>query len=66
MLINYQLHVGLLDSWTFGLPTSRLPVFRTSGLPDLPHKFPLAACSRSMASNSALKFPFPKLFAPFR
>ena len=30
------------------------------------HKFPLAACSRSMASNSALKLPLPKLFAPLR
>src|SRR6266508_2922242 len=30
------------------------------------YKFPLAACSRSMASNSALKLPLPKLFAPLR
>lgn len=30
------------------------------------HKFPLAACSRSIASNNALKLPLPKLFAPFR
>ena len=33
---------------------------------DLLYKFPLAACSRSIASNSALKFPFPKLLAPLR
>src|SRR6266487_3765171 len=30
------------------------------------YKFPLAACSRSMASKSALKLPLPKLFAPLR
>src|SRR5689334_23343993 len=29
-------------------------------------RFPLASCSRSIASNKALKFPFPKLFAPLR
>ncbi len=33
---------------------------------DSRHKFPLAACSLSIASNNALKFPLPKLFAPFR
>src|SRR5258705_6109786 len=30
------------------------------------YKFPLAACSRSIASKSALKLPLPKLFAPLR
>src|SRR5438034_2954222 len=30
------------------------------------YKLPLAPCSRSMASNSALKLPLPKLFAPLR
>src|SRR4030095_9157492 len=30
------------------------------------YKLPLAACSRSMASKSALKLPLPKLFAPLR
>src|SRR5438132_543232 len=30
------------------------------------YKLPRAACSRSMASNSALKLPLPKLFAPLR
>jgi len=29
------------------------------------YRLPLAACSRSMASNNALKLPLPKLFAPF-
>src|SRR5690606_33122889 len=29
-------------------------------------RFPRAACSRSMASKSALKLPLPKLLAPFR
>lgn len=29
------------------------------------HKLPLSACSLSIASNKALKFPLPKLFAPF-
>lgn len=33
---------------------------------DTAYKFPLAACSRSMASNNALKLPLPKLFAPLR
>jgi hypothetical protein len=28
-------------------------------------RLPLAACSLSIASNKALKLPFPKLFAPF-
>ena len=31
-----------------------------------PYKLPRASCSRSIASNSALKLPLPKLFAPFR
>src|SRR4030095_16884458 len=30
------------------------------------YKLPLAACSRSIASKSALKLPLPKLFAPLR
>jgi hypothetical protein len=30
------------------------------------YKLPLKACSRSMASNNALKFPFPKDLAPLR
>ena len=30
------------------------------------HRFPRSSCSRSMASNNALKFPAPKLFAPLR
>ena len=30
----------------------------------VPQRFPLSACSRSMDSNSALKFPFPNDFAP--
>src|SRR5581483_6171291 len=30
------------------------------------YKLPRSACSRSMASNSALKLPLPKLFAPLR
>lgn len=30
------------------------------------YKFPLSSCSRSMASNRALKFPLPKLLAPLR
>lgn len=30
------------------------------------YKLPLKACSPSMASNKALKFPLPKLLAPFR
>src|SRR5262249_9786911 len=30
------------------------------------YKLPLSACSCSIASNSALKLPFPKLRAPFR
>src|SRR5438093_5661390 len=30
------------------------------------YKFPRASCSRSNASNSALKLPLPKLFAPLR
>ena len=30
------------------------------------YKLPLAACSRSIASNKALKFPLPKLLAPLR
>src|SRR5438876_3492482 len=30
------------------------------------YKLPRAACSRSIASNSALKLPLPKLFAPLR
>src|SRR5262249_43735424 len=30
------------------------------------HRLPRSACSCSIASKSALKFPFPKLFAPFR
>jgi len=30
------------------------------------YKFPLASCSRSNASNKALKLPLPKLFAPLR
>ena len=29
------------------------------------YKLPRSACSLSMASNKALKFPFPKLLAPF-
>lgn len=29
------------------------------------YKVPLNSCSRSMASNNALKFPFPKEVAPF-
>src|SRR5262249_35005318 len=29
-------------------------------------RFPRSACSRSIASNSALKFPSPKLVAPWR
>ncbi len=33
---------------------------------DRHYRFPRAACSRSIASKSALKFPAPKLFAPFR
>lgn len=30
------------------------------------YNVPLISCSRSIASNSALKFPLPKDFAPFR
>ena len=30
------------------------------------YKLPLAACSRSIASNKALKLPLPKLWAPLR
>lgn len=30
------------------------------------YRLPLAYCSLSNASNNALKFPFPKLFAPLR
>ena len=30
------------------------------------YKFPLASCSLSNASKSALKFPLPKLLAPLR
>src|ERR1051325_6445959 len=30
------------------------------------YRFPRASCSRSRASKSALKFPFPKLLAPLR
>ena len=30
------------------------------------YKLPLASCSLSIASNKALKLPFPKLFAPLR
>lgn len=30
------------------------------------YRFPLNACSRSIASKSALKLPFPNDFAPFR
>ncbi len=34
--------------------------------PKADHKFPLASCSLSRASNKALKFPLPKLLAPLR
>jgi len=30
------------------------------------YKFPLSPCSLSIASNKALKLPFPKLLAPLR
>ena len=30
------------------------------------YNVPLASCSRSIASNNALKFPLPKLLAPLR
>src|SRR5262245_20489251 len=33
---------------------------------DRHYRLPLAACSRSIASNNALKFPLPNDFAPFR
>ena len=33
---------------------------------DRHYKFPLSACSRSMASNSALKLPFPNPLLPLR
>ena len=43
----------------------------TNGVPFTPlrratYSVPLFSCSRSMDSNSALKFPLPKLFAPLR
>ena len=51
-----------IDSLTLKIPKKckKLATF------DRPYKFPLADCSRSIASKSALKFPFPKLFAPLR
>jgi hypothetical protein len=60
--------IGGLDSAPYFLV---LPSFRLSVLPFVlpssrPHRFPLAACSRSIASNNARKFPLPKLRAPFR
>jgi len=42
--------------------TSRLKSFNLLSL----YRVPLSSCSLSMASKSALKFPFPNDFAPFR
>lgn len=40
--------------------------FLFSDMRNLVYKVPLLSCSRSMASNKAWKFPFPKLQAPLR
>src|SRR5579883_394638 len=39
---------------------------RRSDEADKLHNVPLISCSRSIASNSALKFPLPKLLEPWR
>jgi hypothetical protein len=75
-IVNYpwKLYPGtcncLLD---FGAcKKKRNPTSNSAGLPLLAdflnynYKFPLDSCSRSMASNRALKFPLPKLLAPLR
>lgn len=49
----------------FQQPKSFQKLIYMCGLSILYYKFPLASCSLSKASNSALKFPLPKLFAPF-
>lgn len=43
-------------------PLSRLPAQPASAA----HRFPRRSCSRSIASNSALKFPLPKPIDPCR
>src|SRR5207253_2770122 len=45
--------------WNLSEPLIKWHVF-------LPYKFPRRSCSFSSASNRALKFPLPKLFAPLR
>ena len=53
---------------TAGKPTGAGAADRLSGCTHVVfgYRLPRAACSRSMASNSALKLPFPKLRLPFR
>src|SRR5207248_8735929 len=48
-------------------PELRVPLRRQLAHRHVAHqRFPLAACSRSIASNSALKLPSPKPRAPWR
>src|ERR1044071_5845790 len=49
-------------NFTFARDTPRGEAF----FPRQRHKFPRRACSRSIASNSALKLPLPKLRLPLR
>ena len=57
----------LLDQQRPVLPELRVPLRRQLAHRDVAHqRFPLAACSRSIASNSALKLPSPKPRAPCR
>src|SRR5215204_5988604 len=56
----------LLDEEAAVLAELSVALARELSQPVVSHRFPLLSCSRSIASNSALKLPSPKPRAPWR
>ena len=66
MSVNSRAIVPTGGSTTASLPARRASPVGAARGPGARQRFPLSACSRSIASNSALKLPSPKKRAPWR